>query len=171
MDVEKRSRLRETVERHLGSRDVARVVYGAVVGLALVVALQAHPPGAATTAGLLAGTAIAVGLAELYSEIVGTEARLRQPVRRREIRTMAGEAVAVVFGAGFPALFFVAAAVGLIEVPLAFTLSKWTGLGLICAYGFLAARLSGSSYVTALLHAVTVGAIGGLLIALKALLH
>ena len=45
------------------------------------------------------------------------------------------------------------------------------GPGLICAYGFLAARLSGSSYATALLHAVAVGAIGGLLIALKAVLH
>src|SRR3954451_16233487 len=130
--------LRRMVEGHLGSRDVARVIYGAVVGLAVVVAMQAHPPGAAVAAGALAGTALAVGLAELYSEIVGTEARTHRPVLRPQIREMAGEAVAVFAGAGFPALFFVAAAFGAMDVKLAFTLSKWTGLGVICGYGYLA---------------------------------
>jgi hypothetical protein len=54
---------------------------------------------------------------------------------------------------------------------LAFTLSKWTGLGLICVYGFVAGRLSGSGVGGALLHAAAVGTIGGMLILLKALVH
>lgn len=171
MSSEATGRLRQSVEGHLGSRDVARVLYGAVVGLALVLALQAHPPGAAEMAVVLLGTALAMGLAELYGDFVGAEARLRRPIRRRELRTMAGESAAVVFGAGFPAVFFLAATVGLIDVPLAFTLSKWTGLGLICGYGFVAARMTGARVGTALLHAAAVGAIGGLLIGLKAVLH
>lgn len=162
---------REIVERHLGSRDVARVLYGAIIGLAVVLALQAHPPSASATAGLIVGTALAVGLAELYSEIVAAEARTRLPVGRPAMTAMAIEAVAVVFGAGFPAVFFVLAAAGAIEVGAAFTLSKWSGLGLICGYGYLAARLSGSGIVRALVHAAAVGVIGGALIALKALLH
>jgi hypothetical protein len=43
--------------------------------------------------------------------------------------------------------------------------------GLICAYGFIAARLSGSGAGAAALRAAAAGAIGGLLIALKSLLH
>jgi hypothetical protein len=166
-----RTHLPGWIEAHLESRDVAHVIYGAIIGLALVVALQTHPPTAGETAAVLFGTALAVGLAELYSEIVAAEARTRHPVPRDEIRARAVHALAVVFGAGFPAVFFVLAAVGVFDVQLAFTLSKWTGLGLICGYGFLAARMTGAGIMGALLHAAAVGAIGGFLIALKSLLH
>lgn len=164
-------RLRDLVAAHLGGRDVARVLYGAIIGLALVLALEAHPPSAAATAAILFGTAITVGLAELYSELVATEARVRRGIRRAEVRALAGEAVAVVVGAGFPAIFFLLSAAGAMELGTAFTLSKWTGLGLICAYGFIAARLAGAGLPRALLHAAAVGLLGGVLIALKALLH
>jgi hypothetical protein len=159
------------IEAHLGSRDVARVIYGSIVGLALVVALEAHPPGAGATAATLLGTALAVGLAEAYSEFVGIEARTRRSVDRAQVRELLADAASVMFGAGFPALFFVLAAAGAIQLALAFTLAKWTGLGLIGAYGFLAARVSGANLGRALLHAAILGAIGGLLIALKALVH
>jgi hypothetical protein len=165
------SRLRATIEDHLGSRDVARVVYGSIIGLALVVALEDHPPAAGTVAATVAGAALAVGLAEAYSEIVGAEARTRRPVDRAGFRIFLTDAAAVTFGAAFPALFFVLAAAGAIDTDLAFTLSKWTGLGLISFYGFLAARLSGSGFGRALLHAAAVGGVAGALIAFKALVH
>jgi hypothetical protein len=163
--------LRRAIEAHLGSRDVARVIYGSIIGLALVVALQTHPPSAAKMTSVLVGTAVAVGLAEVYSEFVGTEARTRQPVDRTQVRELLADAAAVTFGAGFPALFFVLAVVGAIETDVAFSLAKWSGLGLICAYAFLAARLSGARLSGALAHAALLGAIGGALIALKALVH
>jgi hypothetical protein len=159
------------VEGHLGSGDVARVIYGAVIGLALVVALEKHPPPAGQMVTALVATAVAVGLAELYSEAVAREARTRRHLRFAHVRELAGEAVAVAFGAGFPAVFFIAAAAGAIETDLAFTLAKWTGLGLICAYGYLGARLADSSRTGALLQAVAVGAIGAFLIGVKSLLH
>jgi hypothetical protein len=65
----------------------------------------------------------------------------------------------------------VLAALDFIALDTAFQLAKWSGLALICAYGFLAARLAGSRPGMALLHAAAVGAIGGMLIALKAVLH
>jgi hypothetical protein len=165
------SPLRDVIGAHLRSRDVARVIYGAIIGLALVVALQQHPPTAGQTAAAILGTALAVGLAEVYSEFVGTEARRRRQVSRVELRKLAGDALAVVAGAGFPALFFILAATDVLELGQAFTLAKWTGLGLICVYGFLAARLAGYRLGGAILHAAAVGAIGGVLIAVKALLH
>jgi hypothetical protein len=163
--------LRRALEEHLGSRDVARVVYGAVIGLALVLALQQHRTSAEEATGALVGTAVAVGLAELYSDLVGFEARSRRAAGGAQVRDYAAGAVAVTLGAGFPAIFFVLAMSGAIDVDTAFTAAKWTGLALLCAYGFLAARLSGSGVGRSILHAAAVGAVGGILIVIKALLH
>jgi hypothetical protein len=163
--------VREAIRAHLGSHQVARVVYGSIIGLALVAALEAHPPSAGVMVGTLLATAVAVALAELYSEVLGSETRHRRRLSRAEVRAIAADVAAVAFGIGFPAVFFLLAAAGAMEVDTAFTVAKWSGLGLIGCYGFAAARLAGSSLRASLLYALGVGVVGGLLIAIKALLH
>jgi hypothetical protein len=163
--------VREAIRAHLGSPQVARVVYGSIIGLALVVALEAHPPSAGVVVGTLLATAVAVALAELYSEILGHETRHRTLIDRAEVRHIAVDVAAVAFGIGFPAVFFALAAAGVMEVDTAFTVAKWSGLGLIGCYGFAAARLAGSSVGASIGHGLAVGVVGGLLIAIKALLH
>ena len=147
------------------------MIYGAIVGLALVVALQAHPPAAATVAAILVTTAIAVALAELYSDVIGMRIRIGGPLGSERRREAAADVVAVAVGAAFPAVFFVLAAADAIELDTAFTLAKWSGLGLICFYGYAAGRLSGSGVGGSLLHALTVGAIGAAVILVKSLVH
>jgi hypothetical protein len=159
------------LEHHLGSTQVSRVLYGAIIGLALVVALEPDPPRPAVMVGTLLGTAVAVGLAELYSEIVGTEVRTRHRVERAHFRAIATDVAAVAFGISFPAVFFLLSAAGAMEVGTAFELAKWSGLGLIGFYGFCAARLSGMGLPSAFIQAAAVTAVGGFLIALKALIH
>ena len=159
------------IESHLGSRQVSRVVYGTIIGLALIVALEAHPPSSGVVVGTLLGTAVAVGLAELYSDFVGIEARTRRHVRRSELREMTSEMAAVAFGVAFPAVFFILAAAHAIEEDTAFTIAKWSGVGLLCFYGFSAARLAGDGLSASALRALAVGLIGAFLIGLKALLH
>ncbi|HEY1357773.1 MAG TPA: hypothetical protein VGF21_05665 [Thermoleophilaceae bacterium] len=163
--------MRETLAAHFDSRQVSRVLYGAIIGLALVVALQAHPPGAVAVAGSLIATAIAVGLAELYSEIVGVETRTHERVGRQHVVELLDEIVAVAAGISFPAVFFLLAALGAMETDTAFTAAKWSGLGLIAAYGFAAARLTGDSVLRSLLRAALAALIGAFLIAAKALVH
>jgi hypothetical protein len=145
-------------------------VYGTVIGLALVVALEAHPPAAGVTAATIVTTAVAVGLAELYSEYVGARVQ-RHTVEGHQGGVVVADIAAVVAGAAFPAVFFVLAALDVLELATAFTIAKWSGLGLIAAYGFLAARLGGAPHHKALLHAGAVAAIGALVIAVKALVH
>ena len=159
------------IRAHLGSEQVTRVIYGSIVGLAFVVALEPHPPAAATVAAFLVTTAIAVALAELYSDVVGTRIRVHGPLGGARRRAAAEDVAAVAAGAAFPAVFFVLSAVGLIELDTAFGLAKWSGLGLLGCYGFAAARLSGASLGRALLDALAVGAIGALVILVKALVH
>jgi hypothetical protein len=163
--------MRRAIEAHLGSRQVARVIYGSIIGLALVVVLQAHPPSAGVALTSVLATALAVGLAELYSEIVGAETRTRRRVARQEVLHLLRDVGAVVFGIAFPGVFFLLAAVKAIELDTAFTLAKWSGLGLIGGYGFCAARLAGAGLWASLLQALVVAGIGGLLIAVKALVH
>ncbi|HET6546886.1 MAG TPA: hypothetical protein VFG79_00425 [Solirubrobacter sp.] len=159
------------VEAHLGSEQVSRVIYGAIIGMALVVSLEAHPPGPAVVATTLVATALAVALAEFYSEVIGTQTRLRRRVERHHLRHIFEHVAAVAFGIVFPDVFFFLAALGLMEVDTAFTVAKWTGLGLIAFYGFSAGRLAGESRTRALLQALAVTAIGGALIAFKAIVH
>jgi hypothetical protein len=163
--------MRPELEAHLGSRQVSRVIYGSIIGLALVVGLEAHPPPTAAAIASLLATAVAVGLAELYSEIVGTETRTRHRVPREQLGHILDDVFAVAFGIAFPSVFFLLAALGLLELDTAFTLAKWSGLGLIGAYGFVAARFAGAGVWPALLQALAVAAIGALLIAVKALVH
>lgn len=160
-----------TLQAHLSSRQVSRVVYGAIIGLALVVALEDHPPSPAAVAVTLLGTAVAVALAELYSEILGTETRLRRRVVAGELRAMADDVLAVAFGVVFPAVFFVLAAAGAIAEQSAFTIAKWSGVGLIGFYGFCASRLAGENLRASGLRALAASLVGGILIGLKALVH
>jgi hypothetical protein len=142
-----------------------------IVGLALVVVMQAHPPSIGAIVTSLIATGVAVALAELYSEIVGTSARLRRRIEGHLLRDALSDAVAVAIGVAFPAVFFLLAAAGLIELDTAFSLAKWSGLGLIAFYGYCAARLSGAGVPGSLLQAAAVGALGAILIAIKALVH
>jgi predicted NAD/FAD-binding protein len=162
---------RAYIEAHLGSRQVSRVLYGSIIGLALVLALQAHPPAAGTVAASLLATAVAVGLAELYSEYVGTETRTRTRVDRARFGEIWDEVFAVVLGIAFPAVFFLLAAIGLIERDAAFTIAKWSGLGLITTYGYAAARLTGAGVARSIFRASIAGLIAAFLIVIKSLLH
>jgi hypothetical protein len=166
-----RGPVRRFVAAHLGSRQVARVVYGSIIGLAVVVALEAHPPPIGATIATLVGTAVAVALAEFYSEVVGFETAGRRDATRTERADLLADMAAVAIGIAFPAVFFVLAAVHVFDEDTAFTVSKWTGLGLIGAYGYAGSRLSGRSVVGSLVRAAGVALIGAFLITLKALVH
>jgi hypothetical protein len=163
--------MRDAIVAHLGSRQVSRVLYGSIIGLALVVALEAHPPRPGAIAVSLVATAIAVGLAELYSDIVGTETRTRARVGREQLVEMVDEIGAVVIGVAFPGIFFLLAAIGAFDVDAAFTIAKWSGLGMITAYGFIAARFTGATVLGSVRRAGIAGLIAAFLIVIKALLH
>ena len=62
-------------------------------------------------------------------------------------------------------------ALGLFGVATAFTIAKWTGVGLIGFYGFWAARFAGATPHRALLKGVLVALVGAGLVLLKSLVH
>jgi hypothetical protein len=163
--------VRATLEAQLGSRQVGRVVYGSILGLTLVVALEDHPPSAPVMAAWLLLSAVTVALAEVYSDVVGIKTSRRHRVDRRQLAHMVEEAGAVAFGVGLPAVYFLVAMAGSVQLGTAFALAKWSGLGLIGGYGYWAARSAGAPVSRALVQAAVVAAIGAAIILVKALLH
>jgi hypothetical protein len=163
--------VRQAIESHFSGHQVGRVVYGAIIGIALLVALEQHPPTPGVVVGSLVVTAVAVALAELYSDVIGVRVKQRGHVPRAQLGEMAKDVAGVAFGVAFPSAFFVLAAAGAIKVQTAFDLAEWSGVLLIAFYGFWAARLSGERLVGCLLQASTVALIAVVLIALKSLLH
>jgi hypothetical protein len=163
--------VRETLESHLSSRQVARIVYGAIVGLTLIVAVRNHPPTAGVMVAWLLVSGLTVGLAELYSEVVGAETSERHRVTRPQLRHMLESAGAVALGISFPAVFFLLALVRVIDLDTAFRMATWGGLGLIGFYGYWAARFAGAPVLRALVQAAMVAAVGGIVIVFKALVH
>ncbi len=159
------------IEEHLGSEQVSRVVYGAIIGMALIVVLEHHPPTAGVTTATLVATALAVALAELYSDWIGHVMKHRTGFHRHELIQIAGVVSAVAVGIVFPDIFFLLATLGVMELDTAFTVAKWSGLALITAYGYAAGRLSGESHPRSLLQALAVTAIGAALIGFKAFVH
>jgi len=133
--------------------------------------LEQHPPKDVVVIASLLATGIAVGLAELYSEIVGTETRTHHRIERATLAEFADDALAVAFGVCFPAVFFVLAALDALSTDTAFTIARWSGLGLIGFYGYAAGRLSGAGQPACIVQALAVATIGGVLIAIKALIH
>jgi hypothetical protein len=163
--------VRQQIEEHLRSEEVSRVIYGAIIGLALILVLEHHPPSAAAVEATLIATGFAVGLAELYSEIIGEWTRLGKRVERHRVRHMLKGVGAVFAGIVCPGVYFILAALHLMKLDTAFTLAKWSGLVLIALYGYAAGRLSGASRATSVMHALSVAAVGAALIGFKALVH
>ena len=163
--------LRTFVDAHLGSHHVSRVLYGAIIGLALIFSLEQHPPTAHETAIALIATAIAVSLAEIFSDVVGTETRTHRRVRRTEVREILGGSLAVAFGIAFPIVFFELAAFGVMKLSTAFDVAEWSGIALTAFYGWSAGRLAGQGHIASLIQACAVALIGVALIGLKVLTH
>ena len=146
-------------------------MYGAIIGLTLVVAVEAHPPRAAVMAAWLGLTGVTVALAEVYSEVIGIETRERHRVTRHQFAHLLSEGWAVTLGVAFPAVFFLLAVVHVLELPTAFALAKWSGLGLIGFYGYWAARFAGAPLPRALAQAAGIAALGGVVIVFKSFVH
>jgi hypothetical protein len=159
------------VAAHLRSRQVSRVIYGSIIGLAVIVVLDSHPPAAGAALASILGTAVAVGLAELYSELVGAELQTGRRIDKQAVVEELDAVAAVTFGVGSPAVFLFLATVGLMELDTALDVAKWSGLGLIAIYGFAGARLTGLGHRRALVEALAVGLVAGFLVALKAIVH
>jgi hypothetical protein len=149
----------------------ARSIYGAILVLALLLALQEHPPGPFRAALLVSGTVLAVLAAEVYAEVLGMEFDLGRTATREEFRHELRKFGPITLSAEVPVLVLVLSGFGLFSEHLAFQLAIWLTVALIAAEGFLARRLAGRSLFASLRSACVLGGIGIALAVFKQLAH
>jgi VIT1/CCC1 family predicted Fe2+/Mn2+ transporter len=153
------------------SQLVSKLLYGSIIVLALEVALEDHPPAPRDMVASVVGTALAVTLAELYSDVIGLEIGRRRRVQRDELGRILRKVSAVALGAAAPVVWFALAWAGVLGLGTAFTLAKWTGMGLIGCFGFLAGRLAGNGVARSLLQAGALLLVAAGIVFVKALFH
>jgi len=155
--------------RFLTAARATHAVYGSIIVLAVVTGLDEASASAREAFWGTIGAAIAVVLAEIYADMIGTTIRERRPPNRAEWQEFV---VDVCFGftaACFPAFFFLLAVVGLMELRHAFTIAEWAGLVVLWLYVLAAARAAGLGMGRALIWAGALTACGVGLVELKKL--
>ncbi len=149
----------------------ARAVYGTIIGLAVILALEETGAGANDVTAATVGAVIAAALAELYAQYIGAEIRERRPPAAAEIWAVAIDTAAGTLAALIPVIPFVLAELGALDRESAYDIAPWLGVGVLVAFAALANRFVGltggrNAVVTAVALAVAL-----VLIGLKALVH
>jgi hypothetical protein len=157
--------------RRVEGQFAARSIYGSILVLALLLAMENHPPPPLQAAIAVAGTVLAVLSAEAYAENLGAELTLGRRLTREERRARFRELGAMTVSAELPVGFLLLAAAGVLDQETAFRLARWSTLALLLGGGYLARRLGGTSRLSAAWSGLLVFGVGVLISVLKAWLH
>jgi archaellum biogenesis protein FlaJ (TadC family) len=141
------------------------------VVLAILLAMQDHPPGPWVSAITVAGTVLVVLAAEVYAELLGEEIDLGRVTTKTERRARLRRLAPITLSAEAPVVVLVLAGLGLFEEDTAFNIAIWVTVCLITVEGYLARRLAGRTVLASMRSAATLGALGVLLAVLKQLSH
>jgi hypothetical protein len=101
--------------QHSEGHYAARSVYGSILVLALLLALQKHPPSPYNAALLVAGTLFAVLAAETYADLLGLEIDQGRPPTPEERRDKFRELGVMTVAAEGPVVVFVLAGLDVID--------------------------------------------------------
>jgi hypothetical protein len=142
-------------------------VYGSITVLAVVTGLDEASASARQAFLGTIGAAMAVVLAEIYADMIGTTLRERRPPNREEWQEFTID-VAFGFGAAcIPAVFFLLARLDALGLGTAFALAEWAGIGVLWLYALVASRAVGHGYLRACAWAGAVTLCGVGLVELK----
>ncbi len=160
MGILERARLAETA-RH--------AVYGSVIVLAVIIALDDTSVRAREAIASVLGAAVATVLAELYGDYLAETIRERRRPTPAERAEAVRSALAGLLAAILPVIFFVLAGFGVVELPTAFEVAVWTGVGVVGFYAFVANRVGGMSVGRSVGAGVLFTLLGAVLVLIKAL--
>jgi hypothetical protein len=146
----------------------ARLVYGAVVILAALLAIDTTDVDVAKQIGAVLLATFAVVFAELYSDIVGAMIRERRRLSHTELVSMAVQLSSLALAAIPPLAMSMLAWAGVVSVQTAGWVSAWILIGLLFAFGFAAARAAGASIVGSAVGAALLLGVGLAMVLFKA---
>ena len=160
----------ERIRSLLVGHRAGKVVYGIIIALAIVITLEAHPPGALEAEITILLGAVAVAIAEFYSDVLQTRITERRGVTREEMHRIGRHIGAVLVGALLPLPVFLLVSLGVLNIDAAFDLVKWMLVAVLFAYGFIAAQIGGAGTLRSLMLAGILGSTGLIVVLVKAAL-
>ena len=149
----------------------ARAVYGAIVALAVILYLDEANSEADEVIAAVIGSVIAATLAEQYAEYIAHVIRERRHLRRDEIVRQLTDGAAGMLASLVTVIPFLAVELDVIELPAAYDIAAWLGLGVIGGYALLANREAGLSGGWNMAVTAVALAIGASLILIKSVTH
>lgn len=156
---------------HLESEQTTHGIYGTIVVLAVIVALEGHPPSGQAILASVLGAVVAVILAEIYADYIGTMIREHHRPERAEWRRIVVNTLGNLIATALPIFLLTLGVAGVIRLEAGFTAAKWAGAAVIAAYAFIANRLSGLSLGRSILASAAFGLIGLGLVLFKQYFH
>jgi hypothetical protein len=161
----------ERLDRRRLAERARHAVYGSVIVLAVIIALDETSIRPREAIASVIGAAIATLLAELYADYLGETIReARSPTHAERVRALS-DASAGMIAAALPVVFFVLAAADVMSMESAFDAAIWTGVGVVGFYAFVANRAAGFSVARSLLACVAFALLGTILVLIKAAVH
>jgi hypothetical protein len=149
------------------AKRATHAVYGSMIVLAAITGLDEASATANECLVAVIGIAFAVGVSEVYADVVGSTFRHgRAPTGEERIEI----AVDVTFGfaaALSPAIFFLLARFGVISVGHALNVAEWAGVGVLWFYVFAAARAAGLRLPRAIAWSILLTVCGVVIVQLK----
>ncbi|MFN7160620.1 MAG: hypothetical protein ACK4NC_03355 [Candidatus Gracilibacteria bacterium] len=152
-------------------RVISRSMYGIIITMALLAALENSSASAWAVALSIVATLFSISIAEAYTESIGVHIDKKTPIQDHERHKIFKESLYVFGGSSIPLFAFVAAGLGLWTLSTAFMIAKVASFILLFEYGYLYGRRSGRTR----LGALKVGALNillvSLIVAFKELVH
>jgi len=125
----------ESSEPRVSRAFVSRAVYGLISVLAVLQAMELHPPSAVEGAITLFGTTLAVALVDAYADSIAEMISRQRSLSRAELYEIGREVTPVLVGAQAPTLIFILAEVGLFSVEPAIWLAQAVAILMLFGYG------------------------------------
>jgi hypothetical protein len=161
----------ESIDRARLAERARHAVYGSVIVLAVIIALDETSIAAREAIASVVGAAVATLLAEVYADYLGATIRAGRSPTRDERNRALSDASAGMVAAILPVIFFVLAALDVMSMDSAFEGAVWTGVGVVGFYAFVANRVAGFSISRSLIAGVGFAVLGGILVLVKAAVH
>ena len=150
----------------------ARAVYGLLIVMAVLEAMEVHPPHAGWEGPeLLVGTVLAVALAEVYADLIAGMLVHHKRPSRTELGLTGREAAPLLIGAPLPIVALVLSALGWVGIHRAIDAAQVIAYTTLLLFGWRTARQLDTRLPARVMAGLTFAAIGFLLVAIKAAFH
>lgn len=149
------------IQKYYGNDRASKVVYGTILIYAYLI--SQHYSNHFTAVSLMVGTffaALAIVIAEIYSEIIGKTIKQKKPLTKQQRSEIAQDSFAIISVSLWPSFIFLLSYLGLVTTQVAFNISYVFLITTLIVFSYWASRLSGFSVKRSVLTALIISAIG-----------